>query len=104
MSKKANPIDVKIEIANKKDWKKTNNLMIKVSGLFRNSGWRVENVSHDILDDVIQIKINSKHLGGMSLMVLSPFEITEEISIEEPKDNYKIQVIFDGEETTTKIL
>jgi hypothetical protein len=104
MTKKAHPIDVKIEIANKKDWKKTNNLTIKVSGLFRNSGWRVENVGHKIIDDVIQIEINSKHLGGMSLMVLSPFEISEEISIEKPKDSYKVRVVFDGEESATEFL
>ena len=100
---KANPIDVKIEIINAKDWKKSNQLDIKVEGLFRNSGWRVESVTHKASGELVQIDIKTKHLGGMSAMVLTPFEVVEKVQIE-PRDSCKVRIVVDGDEYATHSL
>ncbi|MFX1296915.1 MAG: hypothetical protein ACFFD2_18915 [Promethearchaeota archaeon] len=104
MQKKAHPMDVKIEIVNAKDWKNTNNIAIKVKGLFRNSGWRIESVLHKVSGEIIRVDINSKHLGGMSLMVLTPFEVIENVQIATPHNINKICVFIDGDEYATQIL
>ena len=103
MSRKANPIDVKIKITNLRDWKKSNQLDIKVEGLFRNSGWRVESITHKASGDLVQIDIKTKHLGGLSAMVLTPFEVVEKVQIK-PRDNYKVRVVVDGDECATQVL
>jgi len=102
MQKKARPLDVKVEIVNKTHWKRTDNLEIKVSGLFRNSGWEIKSHSCRVVGDLIRVEINTRHHGGISLMVLTPFEVIEKIQIPFLKDNYKIQVIVDEDELITQ--
>ncbi len=104
MQKKASPLEVKMEILNKKDWKDTNQLAVKVTGLFRNSGWKIKQHSHKILGDIIQIDMKAEHSGGIALMVLTPFDFTEKIPVWDTKIRYRIQLIIDGEELVTQPL
>jgi hypothetical protein len=104
MQKKANPMDVEIKLLNKRDWKHSNKLQIKVTGMFRDSSWKIKNVSHKISADEITIAITSRKLGGMALMVLTPFEIKEEVDIKDGNLQYLIRVFFDGDECAVKKL
>ncbi len=97
---KSRPLEVKLEVLNKKDWKLTKNLIVKVTGLFRNRGWRVDTHSYLIINDSIEINVKSKHLGGLSAMVLTPFEIIEKVPLE--KKHHKIRVIIDGDICTSQ--
>jgi len=104
MQRKANPLEVKIEIVDQQDWKATNQLDIKVKGLFRDSGWRIKNYSYVLKGDVIQINMNTEKRRGMALMVLTPFEFLEKIPVIHADNKYKIRVIIDGDEYATKLL
>ncbi len=99
MQNKARPLNLKIEILNQKDWKQTSQLDIKVSGMFRDSSWKIQEISHRIKENIIQIDIISKKLPGMALMVLTPFELVEHVDLISSIDNYKIRIIVDGDET-----
>ncbi|HUX99506.1 MAG TPA: hypothetical protein VMV49_08140 [Candidatus Deferrimicrobium sp.] len=100
MHKKSRPLDIKIEIVNIWDWKTTNNLILKVKGLFRNSMWKVKEHSHKIIGDSIDLIIQSTKVGDFGAMVLTPFEIIEKIQLVDTGIIYKIKVIVDGEECT----
>ncbi|MHA1129643.1 MAG: hypothetical protein ACTSQI_02785 [Candidatus Helarchaeota archaeon] len=102
MQKKANPIDVKIELVNHREWKDTRKLHITINGLFRDSSWRIKDVSHKISANEITIAISSKKLGGMALMVLTPFEVNEEVELKDVDIKYKIRVFIDGDECAVK--
>ncbi len=102
MQKKAKPMDVEIEVGNKRDWRRTNKLHIKVTGMFRDSSWKIKGVSHKISANEITIAISSKKLGGMALMVLTPFEIDEEVDIKDTDLQYQIRVFIDGDECAIK--
>ena len=102
MQKKANPIDVEIELGNKRDWKHTHKMQVKVTGMFRDSSWKIQNVSHKIAANEITIAITSKKLGGMALMVLTPFEIKEDVDIKDADLQYRVRVLIDGDECATK--
>ena len=62
MQRKARPMDVKFEIMNRKDWKEAKNLDIKVKGMFRDSSWKIKEVTHKITGNIIEIDIISKKL------------------------------------------
>lgn len=98
---KSKPLDVRLEIVNKKDWKSAKSLLVKVNGQFRNSGWRVKEHSYQVKGDIIEMDIKAKHLGGLSAMVLTPFEVAEKIQLVDTKINYKIRVFIDGDEYAT---
>ena len=81
--RKSNPLDVKVEIMNQRDWKNNKELDVKVKGTFRNAGWRVKEQSHKVLGEVIEIDIKAEHSGGFAAMVLTPFEVTVKIQLED---------------------
>jgi hypothetical protein len=101
MHNKSRPLDIQIEVVNKMDWKTTNNLIIKVKGMFRNSMWKVGEHSHHITGDIIQITIHSMKVGEFGAMVLTPFEILEKVEPVDKQINYKIRVLIDGDEYTS---
>lgn len=99
---KARPLEVQINIRDAKDWKIRGKLEVSIRGLFRNSGWKVVNHSSKQLGKDIQVEINTHHSGGLAAMVLTPFEVVEEISILNDRDIHRIRVLIDGEEYATK--
>lgn len=89
---------------NQKDWKNNKNLIIKVKGLFRNSGWKVKQQTYSIKENLIELEIRAEHSGGLSAMVLTPFEVIEKVQLDNQKDHYQIRVIIDGDEYITRNL
>ncbi len=102
--KKSSPLDVKLEIINAKDWKKSKNIKLNVKGMFRNSGWKVKNHSSKTMGDLIEINITAEHSGGLAAMVLTAFEVSEEVQLDKQRDYIKIRVLIDGDECLTQNL
>lgn len=101
LGKKSNPLEVKMEIMNAKDWKTHGNLKIRVVGMFRNSGWKVKEHFSKVKGSELEININAEHSGGLAAMVLTPFEVIEDIRLDNLINYSKIRILIDGEEFGT---
>ncbi|MHA1266392.1 MAG: hypothetical protein ACTSRS_14255 [Candidatus Helarchaeota archaeon] len=97
--KKSNPLDVQLKIEKNRIDKES--VAIKLSGQFRNSGWKVKDHSIKILEKEILLDIKTTHSGGLVAMVLKPFEIVQEVKLKDAKRDYKVRVIIDGDEYVT---
>jgi hypothetical protein len=68
-----------------------------VKGLFRNSAWRVKNHTHELFGNGVDINITTERISRMGAMVLTPFEVVEEVPLIDLEPKYHIRVIIDGE-------
>ncbi len=98
MEQKSRPLEVRIQVLNPKDWEKDRALSVRIKGLFRNSAWKVKNHTYQLYGNVIEIKIMTEKTGRLGAMVLTPFEVIENISLKDLEDKYRIRAIIDGEE------
>lgn len=98
MEQKAKPLEVRIQILNPKDWEENQTLSIRVKGLFRNSAWKVKNHTHTLFGNVIEINIATEKASRMGAMVLTPFEVIEDVPLNELERKYHIRAIVDGED------
>jgi len=98
MEQKSSPVEVRIQILNPKDWEDSQTLSIKVKGLFRNSAWKVKNQTHTLYGNEIDIIITTERIGRFGAMVLTPFEVIEEVPLTDLEKKYHIRAIIDGED------
>jgi hypothetical protein len=98
MEQKSRPLEVRIQVLNPKDWEENKTLSIRVKGLFRNSAWKVKNHTHTLFGNVIEINIITEKVGRMGAMVLTPFEVIEEVPLTDLEPKYRIRTVIDGED------
>ena len=95
---KSRPLEVRIQVVNPQDWEKDRILSVRIKGLFRNSAWKVKNHTHQLYGNVIEINIMTDKIGRLGAMVLTPFEVIENVPLKDLEDKYRIRVLIDGEE------
>lgn len=98
MEQRSKPLEVRIQVMNPKDWEENKTLSIRVKGLFRDSAWKVKNQSHTLFGNVIDIIIITERASRLGAMVLTPFEVIEDIPLEDLERKYHIRAIVDGED------
>lgn len=98
MEQKSRPLEVRIQVVNPKDWEKDKTLSVRIKGLFRNSAWKVKQHTHQLYGNVIEINVTTEKIGRLGAMVLTPFEVIENVPLKDLEDKYRIRVIIDGEE------
>jgi hypothetical protein len=98
MEPKSRPLEVRIQVVNPKDWEKEKTLSVRIKGLFRNSAWKVKNHTYQLYGNVIEINVTTEKTGRLGAMVLTPFEVIENVPLTDIEKKYRIRAIIDGEE------